>query len=622
MPHLDPSSLRSREADARAAACGVLRRLGLWVTAAAVLCSLGGAAIATSPATGAAVCGFGSSTPLWIDYGEGSLTPDVRAVFARPGVIVSTSGTAVPAAFRAAGAQTTYFVRNLPALVGQPSDPADPASIPAAAAKLLATAAASTGCTDTWIALNEMAGSGAVPPWSATTAVYRADILQLMQLLTAGGAQPALLVHGDPYLGGTAADWWRSVAQAGAIVYEAYYDAPNIYSLGPLMGNRRMRLGIRGFVTQYQKIGILPSQLGVMLGFHSAQTPGIAGRQGLEPREAWFRVVKWEALAAEQVAKDTKIESVWSWGWGTFGPESVDTDKADAGCVYLWARDQTLCDGPAAGGPAFDTSLTEGQILPGPYFCTLEDGRVAAAAVNELAALTRSKPVALTALFARVTLLTAAPVTAAQVLAVERGVIARSFGGSRKAYLAALRRRHATVEIARGVILDELRRDAIAAMLTQSGSEETVLQWTDDVEAARADTAICYRDLLPGTGNFPQSNAREIGVVPLPALLPFLFKDRTPPAASTTPTIVLTTGKPTLTWDYGTEKDLAGYEVFRAATSGGPYTRLTTRLLARPTFTDSSAPAGTPSYYVVRAVDTSGNESGPSGEAATPTAGG
>src|SRR5689334_13453983 len=65
-------------------------------------------------------CGLPSTQPLWIDYAEGSVAPDVRAVFARPGVIVTASGTVIPKYFRDHGAATTYWVLHLPDLVGQP----------------------------------------------------------------------------------------------------------------------------------------------------------------------------------------------------------------------------------------------------------------------------------------------------------------------------------------------------------------------------------------------------------------------------------------------------------------------------------------------------------------------
>jgi hypothetical protein len=578
-----------------------------------MLASLGATALALAavaparPASSAA-CGLPDSAPVWVDYGEGSLTPDVRAVLAHPGVVVSSSGTTVPASFRAAGAATTYFERNLPRLVGDTSAPADPATIPAAAAKELATAAASTACDAPWIALNELQGSNAAPPWSPTTATYRANVLTLAQQLAAGGARPFLLVHGDPYLAGDAATWWQQLAQSADIVYEAYYDAPAIYALGPLLGNRRMRLGIRGVLADFEAIGIPIGRLGIMLGFHSGLIPGAAGRQGLQPREAWLRVVKWEALAARQVASDTGLPTLWSWGWGTFGAGSADVDKAAAACVYLWTRDSSLCDAPTVAGPGFDPSLVEGQIVLGSGIaCSLPGKRIRSSAVVRLASFTGSLHDALTALVARASLENAARVTNTQVLAVEQQAIAKRFHGRRPAYVRALTNRDATVGIARDVIRDELRRRAIAAQLAADGSTETTLQWTNDTETNAARNLICRGDQLPGTGNFPASNDLDLGVVPLPEVLPFLFRDRVPPAAPSGLTAAAATGSISLAWAYGAEADLAGYRVYRAATAAGPYVRIGGRLLPRPALVDTTAPAGVQSFYLVRAVDSSGN---------------
>src|SRR5206468_7248496 len=124
--------------------------------------------------------------------------------------------------------------------------------------------------------------------------------------------------------------------------------------LGPVLGARRVREGGRGFVSQLHGIGIETSKLGIALGFHSALTLGIGGRQGLQPVEAWLRVVKWEAIATAQVAKETGLASIWSWGWALFG--ATDPDKLVTACVYLWARDPSLCDAPGKAGPAFNTS--------------------------------------------------------------------------------------------------------------------------------------------------------------------------------------------------------------------------------------------------------------------------
>jgi len=570
-----------------------------------------------SRARGADSCGLPSTAPLWIDYGEANVKQDVRQVLARPGVIVASSGTVVPKYFRDHGAATVYFVLHFPTIVGEPGDPADPQSIEGAADKLYARAVESTACATPRIALNELFGPGLATPWSQTNATYRANVLAVMQRLRDRGARPELLLQGNPNTDGDAAEWWRQVAQTGDLVYESYYDAKRIIGLGTVIGTRRMRLGERSVVHQFEAIGITPDHLGIMLGFHSAQTPGIGGRQGLQPTQAWLRVVKWEATQAAQVAGDEKLGSVWSWGWGTFGPESVDPDKAAAACVYLWARDQSLCDGPAAAGTGFSASLAEGRILvPSGVSCTFAGGRVRTAAVAALSALTHSRRSALSAAFASVALRSAAPVRLADVLRVEQAAIDRVFHGSRRGYLEALTRSHATLGVARTLIRDELRRRAIAEMLSARGSSQSVLEWTADREARAVDSAICVNDELPGAGGFPQTNAREVGVVPLLARMPYLFGDRNPPATPAAPSITPGgVGTLVLTWPALADVDLAGYRVYRSTVSGGPYTAIGP-FLDRPTLIDTKLPPGTTFYYVVRAVDTSGNTSEQSPELA------
>jgi hypothetical protein len=559
-------------------------------------------------------CGLPDGLPLWIDYGEGPVPQEVRAVFRRPGVVVAASGTSIPQNYRNAGAATTYFVLQLPRWVGEPSEPADPATIQQAADRLFDQAVQSTACSTPWIALNELLGSQLPTPWSAANAVYRANVLALVQRLAERGAHPALLVHGNPNVAGDARAWWENVGRSAHVVYEAYYNAVNISRLGPVVGPRRVRMGMRSVVRLFTGAGIPRERIGFMLGFQVA--PGAAGREGLQPREEWFRFVKWNALAARQVAVDERTSTIWSWGWGVFGPASVDPDKPAAACVYLWARDPALCDGISAAGPAFNTSLAEGPIvLPTGIQCALPGGAVTSASVTALGALTRDPQLALTALFARAALRTRVPVPQSEILRVEREVIDRVFDGSTRAYLRRLARRHATRTVARGVIADELRRPLIAQLPEAQTPEQPPLVWSADVEAAAINAATCVRDVLPGTGDFPRSDAREIGVVPLSAFLPFLFDDRTPPAAPQGLVAAPGTAVVTLDWVDARESDASGYVVFRGAAPGGPYVRLTPAPLTRSTFVDATAPAGVSAYYAVRAVDTSRNKSDPSAEA-------
>jgi hypothetical protein len=114
-------------------------------------------------------------------------------------------------------------------------------------------------------------------------------------------------------------------------------------------------------------------------------------------------------------------------------------------------------------------------------------------------------------------------------------------------------------------------------------------------------TAICLEDELPGTGDFPISEDREVDVVPVVQKLPFLFSDRTAPAAPSTP-MVTDAGSVTLNWSYDSEPDLAGYRVYRSSSSGGGYQpigpflapSLTQRHRLEKPRTTSSAPSTPP----------------------------
>ncbi len=72
----------------------------------------------------------------------------------------------------------------------------------------------------------------------------------------------------------------------------------------------------------------------------------------------------------------------------------------------------------------------------------------------------------------------------------------------------------------------------------------------------------------------------------------------------------------TLTWAASTSQNIAGYNVYRGTTSGGPYgTKLNSALITVLTYTDTLVQAGQTYYYVGTAVDVSGNESGYSTQA-------
>ena len=244
------------------------------------------------------------------------------------------------------------------------------------------------------------------------------------------------------------------------IVREVYFPAPLIYKQGPIRGSRTLRQAFRNGILDFTKSGIPVSKLGVFLGFQTSK--GTGGREGLEAK-AWFRTVKWQALAARYVAKEMKFSSIWSWGWAewTTTPGEKDPAKPKAACVYLWARSPSLCNGPRAAGKGFVRSRTEGQLILSPGLrCQLGHAAVRWSQINPILKLTGDPELAFSNAFARVVAQRAAQVGYGDILAAERSIISARFGGSRGAYLAAIADARANLSMARG---DHRRRAAARA---------------------------------------------------------------------------------------------------------------------------------------------------------------
>jgi hypothetical protein len=273
-----------------------------------------------------------------------------------------------------------------------------------------------------------------------------------------------------------------------------YFNGIQLHRAGPIVANRRLRIAFRRGIDDFVGIGIPVTKVGLMLGFQSAV--GTGGREGLQPREAWLEVVKWQALSARQVAGELDVASVWSWGWGTFSEAGRDLDKPAAACVYLWARSASLCDGPAVAGERFNASRTQGQLrLPAGATCRVGQQLITTAASAQLTRLVQDRDIAHSALLARIAESAAARVTTREILAAEAAVIAERFGGSRGSYVAALARSRATVAIARGILGDQLRRRKIGAGLRVSVSSTAVASYY----ASYGDLLVRTIEARPGT---------------------------------------------------------------------------------------------------------------------------
>ena len=71
----------------------------------------------------------------------------------------------------------------------------------------------------------------------------------------------------------------------------------------------------------------------------------------------------------------------------------------------------------------------------------------------------------------------------------------------------------------------------------------------------------------------------------------------------------------TLSWTASISPNITGYNIYRSMTSGGPYTKLNSSLIAATTYLDTAVQAGQTYYYVVTSVDLSGVESAYSNQA-------
>ena len=473
----------------------------------------------TSPAAATAdPCALPAKKPVWIDFADGSVP--YWEEFAQPGVVAAAANFIFPPQIRARGAKTVYFDLNFKNRTGIPTEPADPATVEARANRLYTYAASSMGCAHPLMAENELQGASTLTPWSPSNAQYRQNVLIFLRTLAAHGAKPVLLVSSTPYTGGEAADWWRQVAGVAQIVREVYFPAPKVYKLGVIDANRTIRQMFRQGAEDFISIGIPPSKLGIMLGFHT--TPGSGGREGLRPASKWFELTKWQALAAKEVARELGLAHIWSWGWATWTAAETDPDKPANACVYLWTRDPKLCNAPAMAGPTFDTDLTEGQLIfPRGARCTVFGNPVRWQVAAALSRVTQDQQAAFTAAYSRAVASAYAHVSTKAILDAEKAVIALHFGGSRAAYVSALRRAHTYVGTARGVIADELRRARIQKRLGAAPPSASSIQSYYDTYSAAPVRLVRVDHAAPWLGNAKRGFA--LGSVAPPQI--FTLKD-------------------------------------------------------------------------------------------------
>ena len=146
---------------------------------------------------------------------------------------------------------------------------------------------------------------------------------------------------------------------------------------------------------------------------------------------------------------------------------------------------------------------------------------------------------------------------------------------------------------------------------TTSGGAYTQLNGTlltgtfyNDVSVSNGTT---YYYVVTAVNTSSQSSAPSAEASATPA-------DGTPPSSPTGLTALSGDGVVDLDWADNGEGDLAGYNVHRSLTAGGPYTQLNGSALLTSAYSDTSVANGTTYFYVVTAVDMTSNESAASNE--------
>src|SRR5438128_9111071 len=122
-----------------------------WMLAAALSVTIALLTGARASGATATACGLPATSPLWVDYGDSTVS-FASTLFARPSLVVATSGPGQASTLRAAGASSVFFDLYLNNRIGTPIAPADPSTVASRADRLFQYAASATGCATPLIA--------------------------------------------------------------------------------------------------------------------------------------------------------------------------------------------------------------------------------------------------------------------------------------------------------------------------------------------------------------------------------------------------------------------------------------------------------------------------------------
>ena len=280
-----------------------MKRLGVLVAAALALALAGGHG-APAQQLQANCSLFGGKAPLWLDFADGSVP--FWNLFARPGVTALASNLIYPPKLRDAR-RADRLLRPVP----EPARRHDRARLPTR--RRSSTRRTSSTTTPPVDGLLESGDRGE----RALRVVARRAVVEDERAVpreraplpadARGSAARSLGCSSTRRRTPTAAPatgggrWPTSRASCARSTSRPRRSTSRGRSAAAARCGRRSEAAS----STSRKIGIPVSKLGVFLGFQT--TKGSGGREGLEA-EAWFRTVKWQALAARYVAERDEVQ--------------------------------------------------------------------------------------------------------------------------------------------------------------------------------------------------------------------------------------------------------------------------------------------------------------------------
>jgi len=180
-----------------------------------------------------------------------------------------------------------------------------------------------------------------------------------------------------------------------------------------------------------------------------------------------------------------------------------------------------------------------------------------------------------------------------------------------RAYYQGLTKQRKNNEVLRGGSLKWLLADDANGVLAYGrklGDHAAIVAINTTTQARTVEIPLA--GFIPGAGV-------TVSLGPLGSAVQFVSADLTPPDAPTGLDATATGLSIDLHWNAVT--GAAGYNLYRSPLAGGGYTKVNGALITGTFYTDTSSDlrSGTRYYYVVKAVDSAGNESAASNEIST-----